>query len=1056
MDNKTGASDNLLSNLMEREKELNCLYMIEEIISDSHLSISEIFSAIVQVLPLGWRFPDLCCVEIIYNHCSYQTDGFISSPIAETCAIRTEGKTVGSIHVVYIREVPRTPEGYFLEKERKLIRTVAERIGQIIVYRRMKSVMNSWSDCMQPSEDPENSAGWKVITDFLLNSDHNLLLHLCRKLINYMLILGIKEASEVLNDAPVPNNIEAMYANSPTLLEPISDITVMSDRAFRLAEKHIGSSELTAQVQRWVMEERAHPLAKAIWSIHPSLQNIIEELEKIRQASKVDTLLYSPKGRWLTVGLISRILTDRPEFINIAKKFINYMDFSDICSRIIHPMGSRGKLGGKSTGLFLAEKVLDKESHNYPLLESIRIPKTWYVTTDGITEFLQYNNLEELNEQKYKDIQEIRIEYPNVIQLMKNAKFPPEMMKSLSVALDDFGDNPIIVRSSSILEDQIGAAFSGKYKSLFLANQGVKSERLKALKDAIIEVYASVFAPDPIQYRAERGLLDIHEEMGIMIQEVVGKRAGKYFFPLFSGVAFSLNEYRWSPRIKREDGLIRFVPGLGTRAVDRLSDDFPVMVSPEQPGIRVNSAPEELRRYAPKKMDVINLEQAVFETVNIDSLLAECGNQIEGIDKIVSLSEYDHIRKTNFFDIQFGKDDLIVTFDGVITETPYIRQIGLILRSLKEKLGFPVDMEFACDGSHLYLLQCRPQSSAGDDVAAPIPQDIPQKDIIFSANRYISNGLIQNISYIVYIDPDGYSSLSELEELKSIGRIVGYINSLLPKRQFILIGPGRWGSRGDIQLGVSVTYADICNTAALLEVARKKSGYMPELSFGTHFFQDLVEANIKFLPLYPDEPGNLFHERYLTKSENILGALLPEYKKYEHVVKVIYIPDTSQGFTMSIVMNAELESALGFLTPHPIKIRREIKPIEYGDYTGEEKAWRWRYHMSEQIAARMDYEKFGVENVYLIGSTSNGNAGPGSDIDLLIHFIGNNRQKQQLMSWLEGWSICLAEINYMKTGYQMDKMLDVHLVTDEDIRNKDPFAMKINHVSEPAQLLEKK
>ena len=185
---------------------------------------------------------------------------------------------------------------------------------------------------------------------------------------------------------------------------------------------------------------------------------------------------------------------------------------------------------------------------------------TWYITTDAITEFLQYNNLEELNEQKYKDLQEVRIEYPNIVQLVKNSQLPPEIVRSLSVALDDLGDVPIIVRSSSTLEDQIGSAFSGKYKSLFLANTGTKKERLEALIDAILEVYASVYSPDPIQYRAERGLLDVHEEMGIMIQQVVGKRVGRYFFPLFSGVAFSNNEYRWSPRIRREDGLLRIVP----------------------------------------------------------------------------------------------------------------------------------------------------------------------------------------------------------------------------------------------------------------------------------------------------------------------------------------------------------------------------------------------------------------------------------------------------------------------------------------------------------------
>ena len=131
------------------------------------------------------------------------------------------------------------------------------------------------------------------------------------------------------------------------------------------------------------------------------------------------------------------------------------------------------------------------------------------------------------------------------------------------MVLDDFKDQPLIVRSSSLLEDRMGSSFSGKYKSLFLANQGGKRERLEALTDAIAEVYASTFGPDPIGYRAERGLLDFAEEMGIMIQEVVGTRVGDYFMPAFAGVAFSRNEFRWSPRIRREDGLLRLVPGLG-------------------------------------------------------------------------------------------------------------------------------------------------------------------------------------------------------------------------------------------------------------------------------------------------------------------------------------------------------------------------------------------------------------------------------------------------------------------------------------------------------------
>ena len=193
------------------------------------------------------------------------------------------------------------------------------------------------------------------------------------------------------------------------------------------------------------------------------------------------------------------------------------------------------------------------------------------------------------------------------------------------MALDDFGEVPLIVRSSSLLEDRLGTAFAGKYKSLFLANQGDKKERLEALLEAVAEVYASIFSPDPIQYRAERGLLDFHEEMAVMIQAVVGRQLGKYFFPAFAGVAFSRNEFRWSSRIRREDGLLRLVPGLGTRAVDRLSDDYPILVAPGQPNLRVNVSIDEVIRYSPGKIDVIDLEKNGFVTKNIKDLIGEIG-----------------------------------------------------------------------------------------------------------------------------------------------------------------------------------------------------------------------------------------------------------------------------------------------------------------------------------------------------------------------------------------------------------------------------------------------
>ena len=170
---------------------------------------------------------------------------------------------------------------------------------------------------------------------------------------------------------------------------------------------------------------------------------------------------------------------------------------------------------------------------------------------------------------------------------------------------------------------------------------------------------------------------------------------------------------------------------------------------------------------------------------------------------------------------------------------------------MNETLKSPVDIEFAHDGEDFYILQCRPQSFIMDSVAMPIPQDIPEKDIIFSADKYISNGVVPDITHIVYVDPEKYVELKDLNQMKEVGRAIGRLNKVLPKRCFILMGPGRWGSRGDIKLGVPVSYSDINNTAVLIEIARKKGNYLPDLSFGTHFFQDLVESAIRYLPLYP-------------------------------------------------------------------------------------------------------------------------------------------------------------------------------------------------------------
>jgi hypothetical protein len=275
----------------------------------------------------------------------------------------------------------------------------------------------------------------------------------------------------------------------------------------------------------------------------------------------------------------------------------------------------------------------------------------------------------------------------------------------------------------------------------------------------------------------------------------------------------------------------------------------------------VNVTADEIARYSPAQADVINLETNALETVELRDLLRAHGAAIPLIRQIVSVIDEDRLRPLGL-DLEFDRIDARVTFEGLFRDTSLLARIRMLLTALEQKLGTPVDIEFASDGTDFYLLQCRPQCDTGEDGPASIPRDVPRQAVLFSAKRYVSNGRVPDVTHVVYVDPQAFDALADPEDLKAVGRVVGRLNGLLPKRRFVLLGPGRWGSRGDLKLGVSVTYSDINNAAMLIEIARAKGGYVPDLSFGTHFFQDLVEARIRYLPLYPDDEDVVFQESF--------------------------------------------------------------------------------------------------------------------------------------------------------------------------------------------------
>ena len=899
-----------------------------------------------------------------------------------------------------------------------------------------------------------------VIVDFLSKTDQALGARVGRRMLNYLCWQGVTEAQELLlrvvGDSPADTSAAENQPSERT--DAPTSATVLNE-AFEIAARHLPQDEIVTSIEKWIKDDKAAFLIEAVEHQWTSLADIANALERYDQFAAHDRELSRAVQTGLRVSLARRLLTDEVEFVDKAKAHLEVEDYHELLRRTIAPTSSHGKLGGKSAGLILAAAIVQRSTEYGDVLSAIKVPRTWYLTSDAILSFIEHNQLDDVHNHKYSELEQIRREYPHLVQVFKHSQFPPELAQGVGLALDDLGDVPLIVRSSSLLEDRTGAAFSGKYKSLFVANQGQRAARLGALMDAIAEVYASVFGPDPIEYRANRGLLDMHEEMGIMIQQVVGVRVGRYYLPAFAGVAFSDNEFRWSPRIGRSDGLVRLVPGLGTRAVDRVSDDYPVLFAPGKPGLRANVTPDEIERYAPRKVDLINLETGQFETVAIADLVREHGFDFPAVRQIISVPDESGVHRPVAFGWNPETDRPIVTFEGLLRDSSFVAQIRALLRVLRDRLGTPVDIEFACDGQDFYLLQCRPQSSAADVAPVAVPQDVAPDRIVFATRRYVSNGRVPDLTYVVYVDPDGYLELHTLAELTDVGRAVGRLNKLLPKHQFVLIGPGRWGSRGDVKLGVRVTYSDINNAAMLMEVAARRGSYVPELSFGTHFFQDLVESNIRYLPIFPGEPDVTFNEAFLRDAPNLLGDLVPEYAHLSHALRVIDVRATTGGSILRVFMNAETEEALGMLTDQPggytATPSRAVGTHEPASQSTapQEEPWRWRLAMAERLADDAGPNRFGIKAMYVFGSTKNGTARPDSDIDLLVHADTTPDERVALEAWLTGWSECLAEINYLRTGHRREGMLTVHIVNSTEVAARSGYAKKIGAAKDPARPL---
>lgn len=612
----------------------------------------------------------------------------------------------------------------------------------------------------------------------------------------------------------------------------------------------------------------------------------------------------------IKVVLIRTLISDQLAYLKIARKWFTIADLQEIRRRKI----GYGKIGGKSAGMILAYRILC-EAAPPEVRENIRMPESFYLASDVFYTFLANNRLVHWSDQKYKPEEQMRAEFPEICEAFAKGKFPRDIMNMLRAVLEEIGSRPVIVRSSSLLEDNFGKSFAGKYDSFFCPNQGNPEENLEALVKAIIRTYASVLNPNALIYRHHKGLEDYDERIAILLQPVEGVQYGRYFMPDGAGVAFSRNLYRWSPQIRREDGFLRLVWGMGTRAVDAVANDHPRLVALSHPLLHPTVASKTIRRYSQQFVDAIDMEENALKSVPIHEVINPRNPVLRYIAQIDEGDYLSAIRTS-----AVNPEQVVVTFDELLRRTNFAPNMRAILKLLEEHYGGPVDTEFTVQvtdamttqpKAKITLLQCRPQSAIAEE-EAHLPEDLPHENIIFSTRRMVPRGAVTGIRYILYVPADGYFSLKAESERHKLERAIGELNKILKDNSFICVGPGRWGTSTP-DLGVHVGYGDIYNTQALVELSGQGVGTSPEPSFGTHFFQDLMEAHIYPLAVFLDDPDAVFNRAFFDTTPNRLTDFLKVDDFLPQALRLLAVEDFRPGSHLSLIMDDEENRAVCFL-----------------------------------------------------------------------------------------------------------------------------------------------
>jgi hypothetical protein len=525
-----------------------------------------------------------------------------------------------------------------------------------------------------------------------------------------------------------------------------------------------------------------------------------------------------------------------------------------------HMIGT-GMIGGKACGMLLARAIIRNREPD--IGEVLEPHDSFYVGSDVYYTYIVDNNLWDYRVRQRTEEGYFTLAEEFADKLM-GGSFSDSMREQFVRIIEYYGQDPYIVRSSSILEDGFGNAFAGKYESVFCINRGELTNRLDEFEKAVKTVYASTMSLSALDYRKRRGLDKRDEQMALLIQRVSGSYYGPYYMPCAAGVGYSYSPYRIMKDTDPSAGMLRLVMGLGTSAVDRTEGSYPRIVNLDMPEKTSYSSSADKHKFSQGKAEVISMADQALVRLPFERIAP---NLPPYLDKI--LLEHDWDAEYNLRESGRPRDVKFISCKGLATNKTLMEQMRRMLRCIQEEYDYPVDTEFTINISEsgeysIDLLQCRPLQIQKGKSGTMVPENIPEDSILLES-RGASMGMCKAsaLDLVVYVDPVRYYEMP-YNEKSTVARLIGAINWHYRDlhKHMMLIVPGRVGTSSP-ELGVPTAFSDISAFEIICETEERKAGYNPELSYGSHIFQDLVEAEILYTAVFDDSrtihfvPGKL-------------------------------------------------------------------------------------------------------------------------------------------------------------------------------------------------------